>query len=50
MTVSIGTVHGMYMAGVKSDLQIDLIKDIRAAVTNISQQWIHALQKQSKTL
>lgn len=34
MTVSIGTVHGMYMAGVKSDLQIDLIKDIRAAVTN----------------
>ena len=34
MTVSIGTVHGMYMAGVKSNLQIDLIKEIRAAVTD----------------
>ena len=34
MTVSIGTVHGMYLAGVKSDLQINLIKEIRESVTD----------------
>ena len=32
MTVSIGTVHGMYKA--KSNLQIDLIKEIRSTVTD----------------